>query len=228
MILQTWGGVLQTSFQGLWAGVLLFVPKLIVALVIVFIGWGIAYLIGKAISEFLSVIKFDEALRKTGFHKLVERSGLTLNSPKFVSGLFKIGIVIIFLIAAFDILGLNQVTQFLSQVVLIYLPQLIVAVLILLVGVVVGSVLEEVVVASSKTAGVTSASVLGKISKWGVWIFAILVSLSQMGIAGAFIQTIFTGLVVALSLALGLSFGLGGQEAAADIIKKIRHDINNK
>ena len=228
MILDTWGGVLQTSFQSLWTGIILFVPTLIVALIVVFIGWAIAYTIGKIISKFIVMIKFDDMLKKTGFNKIVERSGLTLNSAKFISGLFKIGIIIIFLIAGFDILGLNQVTQFLGQIVLVYLPQLIVAVLILLIGIVVGKTLEDIVVASSNTAGITSSNMLGKISKWGVWIFAILVSLSQMGIAGAFIQTIFTGLVVALSLALGLSFGLGGQEAASDIIKKIRHDISSK
>jgi small-conductance mechanosensitive channel len=82
-----------------------------------------------------------------------------------------------------------------------------------------------VVVATSKTAGINSAEVLGKITKWSLWIFAMLVALSQMGIAGPFIQTLFTGFVVALSLALGLSFGLGGQEAAADIIRKVRDDV---
>jgi small-conductance mechanosensitive channel len=118
--------------------------------------------------------------------------------------------------------------MFLQNIVLGYVPQLIIAVLILLVGAVVGDVLQKIVIASTKTAGVTSSELLGKISKWAIWIFAILVALSQMGIAGAFIQTLFTGFVVALSLALGLSFGLGGQDAASDIIKKVRHEIGEK
>jgi small-conductance mechanosensitive channel len=137
-------------------------------------------------------------------------------------------VVVAFLIAGFDVLGLTQVTMFLQNIVLGYVPQLIIAVLILLVGAVVGDVLQKIVIASTKTAGVTSSELLGKISKWAIWIFAILVALSQMGIAGAFIQTLFTGFVVALSLALGLSFGLGGQDAASDIIKKVRHEIGEK
>jgi hypothetical protein len=225
---QSWGGILESSFQSLWAGVLLFIPNLIVALVILLLGWGIGAIIGHAITKFLDILKFDEALRKTGFETIVKRSGLDLKASKFVGWIFKAAIIIIFLIASFDVLGLVQVTQFLSQVVLGYLPQLIVAVLILLVGVVIGDALERVVVASSRTAGLTSSGMLGKVSKWAVWIFSILVALSQMGIAGAFIQTLFTGLVVAVSLALGLAFGLGGQEAAADAIRKVREEIKER
>jgi small-conductance mechanosensitive channel len=228
MMLQPWGGILQNSFQTLWTGVLLFIPNLIVALVILALGWAVGALIGHAIKKFLDVLRFDEALRKTGFERVVRRAGLELNASAFVGWLFKVGIIIVFLIASFDVLGLAQVTQFLSQVVLGYLPRLIVAVLILLVGVVVGDALEKVVVASSRTAGLTSSGMLGKVSKWAVWIFAILVALSQMGIAGAFIQTLFTGLVVAVSLALGLAFGLGGQEAAADAIHKVRDEIKER
>jgi hypothetical protein len=178
--------------------------------------------------KFFDAIKFDEALKKAGFEGLVKKAGLTLNSGRFIGGIVKAFIIIVFLIASFDVLGLNQVTQFLQQIVLGYLPELIVAVLILLVGAVVGDVLEGIVIASSRTAGVGSSALLGKIAKWGVWIFAILVALSQMGIAGAFIQTLFTGFVVAVSLALGLSFGLGGQEAASETIRKVRHEVSSK
>jgi len=98
----------------------------------------------------------------------------------------------------------------------------------LLVGGVVGDVLSRIVVASARSANLSQANFLGSVSKWAVWVFAVLVALSQMGIAGAFIQTIFTGLVVAISLALGLSFGLGGQNAAARAIDKISDSISSK
>jgi len=85
-----------------------------------------------------------------------------------------------------------------------------------------------VVVASAKTAGMSSAHFAGSIAKWSVWVFAILVALSQLGIAAAFSQTLFTGIVIALSLAIGLSFGLGGQEAAGRFIERLRSDMNGK
>jgi hypothetical protein len=228
MIGLTWGRVLQTSFQELWSGVLLFLPNLIIAIVILLIGWAIGALIGKAVAKFFDSIKFDEALKKAGFEELVKRAGMNLNSGRFLGKLVEYFIVVVFLIASFDVLGLSQVTAFLQQIVLGYLPQLIIAVLILLVGGVVGDVLSRIVMASSRTAGLSSANFLGLVAKWAVWVFAILVALSQMGIAGQFIQTLFTGFVVAVSLALGLSFGLGGQEAASEVVREVRHKIADR
>ena len=227
MILETWGQVLGTSFRDLWAGVVMFIPNLIVAFVILCIGWAIGAIIERAIAHFMKMIKFDEALSKAGFESFVRKSGLNLNSGRFIGGLVKYFIIIVFLIASFDVLGLTQVTAFLQQIVVGYLPQLIIAVLILLVGGVVGDVLSRIVTASARAAGLHQANFLGVVSKWGVWIFAILVALSQMGIAGAFIQTLFTGFVVAVSLALGLSFGLGGQQAAAKAIEKIQDKVSS-
>ena len=227
MILNTWGGVLSSSFQNLWTGVVMFIPNLIVALVILVIGWAIGAIVAHAIAKFMEMIKFDEALKKAGFEEVVKKAGLNLHSGRFVGGIFKYFIVIAFLIASFDVLGLNQVTAFLQQIVLGYLPQLIIAVLILLVGGVVGDVMSRIVGASSRTAGLMHANLLSVVTKWGIWIFAILVALSQMGIAGAFIQTLFTGFVVAISLALGLSFGLGGQEAAKRTVEKVQNEIRN-
>ena len=227
MVLQTWGQILSASFSRLWAGVIMFIPNLVVALVILVIGWAIGAAISKAISHFMKMIKFDEALKRAGFEDFVKKAGLNLNSGHFVGGLVKYFIIVVFLIASFDVLGLNQVTAFLQQIVLGYLPQLIIAVLILLVGGVVGDVLSRIVMASAKSAGLSSAGFASTVAKWAVWVFAILVALSQMGIAGAFIQTLFTGFVVAVSLALGLSFGLGGQEAAARTISKVQESISH-
>lgn len=227
MVLGTWGQVLNASFQNLWNGVILFIPNLIVALVILAIGWAIGAAIAKAIAHFMKAVKFDEALRRAGFEGFVRKAGLNLDSGHFVGSIIKYFVIIVFLIASFDVLGLNQVTLFLQQIVIGYLPQLIVAVLILLVGGVVGDVLSRVVNASARTASISSANFLAVVAKWSVWVFAILVALSQMGIAGAFIQTLFTGFVVAVSLALGLSFGLGGQQAAARAIEKVQNQISH-
>jgi len=219
---------LSNSFQGLWSGVILFIPNLIVAVVILCIGWAIGVIVAKGIAHFMKAIKFDEALQKAGFEGFVRKSGLNLNSGHFVGGLVKYFIIVVFLIASFDVLGLSQVTAFLQQVVVGYLPQLIIAVLILLVGAVVGDVLSRIVMASARTAGLSSANLLSSVSRWAVWVFAILVALSQMGIAGAFIQTLFTGFVVAVSLALGLSFGLGGQQAASEAIKRVQSSVSSR
>lgn len=209
----------------MWTGIIMFIPSLIVALVILAIGWAIGALLSSLIEKVMKSIKFDEALKRAGFEELVKRAGLNLNSGHFIGELIKYFIIVVFLVASFDVLGLGQVTAFLQQIVLGYLPQLIIAVLILLVAGVVGDVASRVVVASSKTAGITAAGLLGAVTRWGIWIFALLVALSQMGIAGTFIQTLFTGFVVAVSLAFGLAFGLGGQEPAKRTIERIQEEI---
>lgn len=216
------------SFQNLWVGVINFVPNLVVALVILVIGWLIGALLGRAVWQVLKSLKIDEALRRAGLETFLHRGGIRLDSGAFLGALVKWFVIVVFLVAAFDVLGLNQVNLFLQEVVLGYLPRVLAAALVLLVGGVVGDVAGRIVVTAGRTAGVHSAHFAGAIAKWAVWIFAILVALSQLGIATAFSQTLFTGVVIAISLALGLSFGLGGQEAAGRFLEKLRGEMSNR
>lgn len=216
------------SFQNLWVGVVNFVPNLVVAVVILIVGWLIGALLGRAVWQVLKSLKIDDALRRAGFESFLQRGGVRLDSGAFVGALVKWFVIVVFLVASLDVLGLTQVNLFLQEVVLGYLPRVVAAALVLLVGGVVGDVAGRVVVTAARTAGVASAHFAGAIAKWAVWVFAILVALSQLGIATAFSQTLFTGVVIAVSLALGLSFGLGGQEAAARFIERLRGEMNGK
>ncbi len=228
MIIETWGTVLTQSFQDLWNGVIAFVPNLVVAILIIVIGWLIGVLVGRVVAQIMRSLKIDEGLRKSGVEDVLNRGGIMLNSGAFVGGLVKWFIIVVFLVAAFDVLHLTQVNQFLQGVVLYYLPQVIIAVLILLLAAVIGDVMQRIVTASARTAEIRSAHFLGSFTKWAIWIFGVLAALLQLNIASAFIQTLFTGVVVALSLAFGLAFGLGGQEAAAKFIEKTRNEISHK
>lgn len=228
MLLNTWGEVLTLSFQNLWVGVVNFVPNLVVALIIVILGWLVGALFGRAIWQVFRSLKIDEALRRAGFESFLRRSGMSLDSGAFVGGLVKWFIIVVFLVAAFDVLGLTQVNLFLQQVVLAYLPRVLVAALILLAAGVIGDVTERVVVAAARTAEMRSAHFAGAVAKWAIWVFAILVALAQLQIAAEFATTLFTGIVIAISLALGLSFGLGGQEAAAGFIDRLRSDMRGR
>ncbi|MEK7135438.1 MAG: hypothetical protein AAB780_01905 [Patescibacteria group bacterium] len=228
MLLNTWSEVLTLSFQNLWVGVINFVPNLVIALVILVLGWLIGALLGRAVWQVLRSLKVDEALRRAGLENFLRRGGVDLDSGAFLGALVKWFVVVVFLVAAFDVLGLPQVNLFLQEIVLGYLPRVIAAALVLLVGGVVGDVAGRVVLTAAKTAGVHSAHFAAAVAKWAVWIFAILVALSQLGIATAFSQTLFTGLVIAISLALGLSFGLGGQEAASRYIERLRGEMSGR
>lgn len=228
MLLNTWGEILRLSFQNLWIGVVEFVPNIVVAIIILILGWLVGALFDRAIWQVFKSLKVDDALRRAGFDSFLRRGGIDLDSGAFIGGLVKWFVIVMFLVASLDVLHLSQVNLFLQEVVLGYLPQVLVAALVLLVAGVIGDVTGRVVVTAARTAGVGSAHFVGAVAKWAVWIFAILVALSQLGIAVAFSQTLFTGIVIAVSLALGLAFGLGGQEAAARFIEKIRGEISGK
>ena len=224
MFIQSWGDVFTQSLQGVWYGVVSFVPMLIVAIIIFVIGWILAALIEKVVEGLFKALKVDAALRSAGMEEVVKRSGYNLNSGLFVGALVKWFVIVVFLMAAFGILGLDQVNAFLGQVVN-YIPQVIVAVLILMVAVVVAGALQKIVVASAKAGHVKSAELLGRVTKWAIWIFAILTALITLGIAPALIQMILTAVFAGAALAIGLAFGLGGKEVAARIIEKTAHSV---
>ncbi|MEK7213653.1 MAG: hypothetical protein AAB637_00850 [Patescibacteria group bacterium] len=225
---ENWGVVFTQSLQGIWYGVANFVPNLVIAIVIFAIGWVLAALIEKLIEGLFKTFKVDVALKSGGLEDVVERSGHKLNSGRFVGTLVKWFVIVVFLVASFDILGLKQVNAFLSDVVLSYLPQVIIAVLMLMVSVVIAEAVHKVVTASARAAHIKSAVLLGSIAKWSIWVFAIITALFQLGIAPVIIDRLFTGIVVAAALACGLAFGLGGKEVAGRILEKTVHTVSDK
>ncbi len=225
MLLNQWALVLTQSFQDLSYGLVLYLPRVIMALIIFIIGWLVGVGIGRLVSQVVHSLRVDEALRSAGVEKVVHRAGWKLNTGVFLGALVKWFIIVVFLVASLDVLQLTDVTLFLTAIVLTYLPHVIVAVLILLVAAVIADAAQRVVSGSAAAANISSANLLGSIARWAIWIFALLAALSELQIASAFMQILFTGVVVALSLAFGLAFGLGGQQAAADYIKKMRSEI---
>ncbi len=219
MFIDTWGEMFTRSLQGVWYGVVNFVPNLIIALIIFAIGWILASLIEKLVEALFRSLKIDAALKSAGFEDVVKRAGHDLDSGYFVGILVKWFVVVVFLMASFDVLGLTEVNDFLRQVVA-YLPHVIVAVLILMVAIVIASAMQRVVVASARAGHVRSAELLGRITKWSIWIFALLTALVTLGIAPGLIQMLLTAVFAGIALALGLAFGLGGKDAAQKWIEK--------
>ena len=227
-MMTSWSDVLTGSLQGIWMGIANFLPTLLVAIIIVIIGWIVGMVFYKLVSQLVNLAKVDTALRAAGVEKVVERAGFRLNSGAFLGALVKWFFYVVFLVAALDVLQLTAVTAFLKDVVLGYLPQVIVAALIILVAAVVAEAAQKLVAGTAKAANVKSANFAGNVAKWAIWIFAILAGIMQLGIAVAFINTLFTGIIIAISLALGLAFGLGGQDAAAKYIERVRGDISSR
>ena len=218
--------VVRTSLLSLWATVANFLPRLIAAIIVFLIGWLVAILIAKLAYHIVRVIQIDRALEGIGFKKVWERSGFKLNTPLFFGELVKWFFIVVFLLSAANILGLTEVSQFLNTVVL-YIPNVIVAAIILLIGLMLAKFLEGLVMASVKAANLISANLLGAVAKWAVVVFSLLVALNQLGIAQDIIKIVITGIVAAASIALGLSLGLGGQKHADEFISKMKKRIQD-
>jgi small-conductance mechanosensitive channel len=228
MSIETWLLVLNQSFMDLFYGLVWFIPNLVVAIIIFVVGWLIGAGLGRVVAQVVTSLKIDSALKSVGVESITKRAGVELSAGKFLGALVKWFFIIVFLVAALDVLGLSQVNAFLSTVVLGYLPNVIAAVLILLIAAVVANVAKDVVASSARAANIRSAGFLGSVARWSVCIFAILAALAQLSVAEAFVQTLFTGIVVAVSLAIGLAFGLGGQDAAAKYLASLKGEIDSK
>lgn len=227
MFVQTWADVIRFTLQNLWSGFVFFLPNFLGALVIFFVGLVIAAGLGKVVEKLVSALKLDRLLEQFGLGKLLERADLRLDSGRFIGVLVQWFFVVVTLLAVSDILKLAAFSDFLKQV-LLYVPNIIIAVLIMLAGVVMAAFLARLVRASVLAARLHSAHFLGALTKWSVLVFSFLAALSQLGIAGALVNTLIMGFVAMLALAGGLAFGLGGRDVAAAWLEKMKSEVSNR
>ena len=227
---------MTSSFQNLWSGVIKFLPNLFVAIVIFVLGWFVGIILGQWVAKVIRSLQIDKALKNIGTEEVLTKAGFRLDSGAFVGGLIKWFVVVAFLVASFNVLGLSQVNDLLVGRILDFLPKLIVSSLILILAAVIADVLARIITGSVRAAGVTSPGIFGTFTKWAIWIVAIFAVIDQLeilgptgsgsldGLAGTMIQSA----VWALFLALGLAFGLGGKEAAARYIERMREDLKSR
>lgn len=221
-----WLDILTSSFQASGAAVVGFVPNIIGALIVFIIGWIIAVGLGKLVKQVVDAIKVDQVLEKMGVKEVLEKADLRLDSGAFVGALVRWFLIIVFLLAVTEILRLPEVTGFLRDV-LLYVPNIIIAVVIMLAAVLLANVSHRIVKASVSAAGLASADFLATLTRWAIFVFAFLAALIQLGIAPALINTLITGLIAMLAIAGGLAFGLGGKEYASQLIEKVRRDMGS-
>jgi hypothetical protein len=212
---------LESSMGALWFDVMQFLPQLVIAMLILVVGWIVGGVLGKLVTKGFHTLKLDTALDKAGVDDLSERAGYSFRPGQFVGSLVKWFVVLVFAIVAFDILGLNQVTVFAREAVLGYLPQVFAAALILFVGVLVAQLAKDLLMGALRGAGSKNVEIYGKLTYALVLAFSIMAVLNQLRIADELVEILFMGIVFALSLGAGLAFGLGGRDAAGKYINNV-------
>lgn len=214
-------GSLGEATTGLWVSMASFVPQLVIALLVLIAGWIVGGIISRVVQKGFKMLHLDTALDKAGVDELSEKAGYKFKPAKFVGTIVKWFIIIAFAIVAFDILNLGAVTDFMTNAVLGYLPHVFAAVLILFAAVLVASFARQTAVAVLKASGSTNVEMFGKLAYYLVIGFGIIALLNQLKIAEELMQTLFMGIIFALSLAAGLAFGLGGRDAASRFIDSL-------
>jgi hypothetical protein len=210
-----WGDAIFLGISNAVNTFLAAIPQVIGALLIILIGWIIASVVARIVTA---------AMRRTSVDRLfAEHAGPVYGEqtsafePSVVTGeIVKWIIRLVFLVAAANVLGMPQVSQLLNEV-LLWIPNLIVAAVILLVAPLLGRFVRGLIEVGAGQMGFTNGRLLGRIAEIAIIAFAVVIAIDQIGIAPNLVNTLFVGLVGALALAFGLAFGLGGREVASQL-----------
>lgn len=227
MLIQNWADIIIFSFQQVWIKFAGFMPSLLGAVIVFIVGLVVAAGLGALVEKVIGILKVDSVVSKLGVEEYVERAGLRLNSGRFLGQIVYWFFVIVALLVTTNILGLPDIGLFLMGI-LGYIPNVVVAVIIMLSAVVIGNFLKRVVRASVMSAKLHAANVLGTITWYSVIVFGLTSALAQLNVDVTILNTLITGIIAMLAIAGGIAFGLGGKEYASHLIEKFRGQVEHK
>lgn len=223
-MLTDWADLTATAVTDSLKSVVNYLPNVIGALVVILLGILVAWAVKTVVVRVLRMIRLKPYTDAIGLNKVFTEK---VEVVELLGDLFKWIIIIVFLVPALQILNLTQINELVSQVVA-YLPNVIVAVAILIVGAVIADLVSRVVESAAHTMGTRTAAVAADVARWAVVVFAVLAALLQLGIATTIIDRLVTGFVAMLAIAGGLAFGLGGQDAARETLNRVRKNLPQK
>jgi hypothetical protein len=216
-VITDWGAAVMTSLTAALTMFLAAIPRVIGFIVILVIGWLIAGVLAAAVAALLRAVRFNDLAQRSGLAGFVHSMGVRKDTAGVLADIVKWFVRLIVLVVAFDALGLPAVSSILQQF-LLWIPNLVVAVVILVIAGLAANALGDLVRGSAAQAGFSNPDLLATITRVAVWGFGIVVAVNQIGVAQTLVNTLFMGLIGALALALGLAFGLGGRDTAREIV----------
>lgn len=191
-----------------------FLPALIGALLVLILGWIISGFLAGLVEKALKTVGFERASETTGISGFIRQAGSGWTASKIVAEIVKWAIRLIAIQAAASILGLSQISAAINAV-LLWLPNLVVAMVIIVVAALIANFVAGIVRGAASEMGFTAPGLLASIARYAIIVFAVVAALNQLGIAPTVVNTLFIGTVGAVALAFGLAFGLGGRDVAS-------------
>jgi len=205
--------IFVASITSFWTQLAAFVPQLLAALVLLFLGWILANIVRTAVGKILDTLKFDELGKKTGIEAFLRQGNINLTLSRLIANLIYWIILLVVIVTVANSLGLTTVAELFNKVVF-YLPNIIVAVLV-------ARFINRLVFAYLNNMGVDGALTLSTLAEYAVIIFVVFMALEQLQIGTHLLISAFQIGFGAVGLALALAFGLGGRDWAASVIKRL-------
>lgn len=207
------------------SSVVAYIPSAIAAIIVVLIGIIVAWAVKTVIVRGLGYLQLKKYTDAVGLNKVIDKDVEIVN---LLGDIAKWVILLTFVVVALDVAKLSGANDLLKQLLTFVFSNVTRAVVVLFIGVVIADLASRVVKATANSIGVRASEILADIARWSIVIFAFLAALQQLGIATDLIHILFMGIVALIAIAGGLAFGLGGKDAAADVISAIKKAFPKK
>jgi hypothetical protein len=215
---QEWLALMISSLQQLWAAIVNRLPGVLAALLLLLIGMVVARGARASVEKFFKFAHVDEYTERIKLNELLSHLGFGRSSAYVVGFLVYWLLILVFLVAAADAVQLTVVSQLLERFVL-FIPKIIGAVLVLAGGLLVGHFLSEIVQNAAAANEIQGGAALSKIARFVVMVFAAIMALEQIGLDTTIVASSVQIIMGTIGLGLAIAFGLGGRDAAAEIVK---------
>jgi hypothetical protein len=192
-------------------------PRLIGALVWLILGWMIARIAQFILGSLLNRMGLDKLSDRAGIASLLAKAGFTAATSSLIARLVYWLVLLVFILAATESLGLSQVVNTLEGLVA-FLPDVLAAILILLFGSLLARLIGDGLGTLAVQAGVTAGAILGQAIRYILLVFVVILALEQLGVQTTMLITVTMALIGATALALALAFGIGSRELAHNIM----------
>ena len=212
--------VFVASLTSFWTQLASFVPQLLAALLLLFVGWILANLARTGVIKLLDLLRFDSLADKTGIEAFLKQGHVDISLGRLIANLVYWVIIFIVIVTVANSLGLHLVAELFNKIVL-YIPHVIVSILVLVLGILIARILNRLGFAYLNNIGVQGALTISTLSEYAMIIFVVFVALEQLEIGTTLLTAAFQIGFGAIGLALALAFGLGGREWAAGVIKRM-------
>ena len=196
-----------------------FLPKFAVALGVLIAGLLLAKLARFAIIKGLRAVNFNVLTERAGMEEFMKQGGIETDTTAILGLLIYWAVILAALIIAFNSLGLTYITELLGHVVL-FVPKVMVALLILAFGAYFARFVGKAVIRYCKNIAIQDSDILGKLAQYAIMTFVVLIALDQINVGGDIVRQSFLIILAGIVLALALAFGLGGKDAAAELIDR--------